>query len=85
MKYYHSDYKKPKCEYCDKEFRTPKQHQAHMNIHLGIRRPCHFCPFSAVESGNLVVHMKAKHPVEYAEFKAKKFSEPRTKVDQSAL
>lgn len=77
MKTNHVDTKKP-CPYCGKEFKTSFL-QRHVNTHLGVKKDCYFCPAQATDSGNLVKHLNQVHPVEYAEYKAKKFSGQQVK------
>lgn len=76
MRLYHSG-AKFQCTFCDKEFVLRKSHKEHMNMHLGIRIQCYFCPTQATNSANLVKHLRQVHPVEYAEYREKKFSERR--------
>lgn len=79
MKAFHSGMAGFKCTLCEKEFRLQKNYLEHMNVHLGVKKSCYFCPYQVTNSGNLVKHLNQVHPVEYAEYKARKFTAQRTK------
>lgn len=79
MKKFHSG-EKFQCHICDRVFTLQRVLQDHINTHLGVKKDCYFCPHQATASGNLVKHLNQTHPVEYAEYKAKRFSEQRIRV-----
>lgn len=68
-----------KCEVCGKEFKLRKTLKDHMNMHMGVKINCYFCPVQATNSGNLIKHLNQVHPAEYAEFKANRYAEQRVK------
>lgn len=68
-----------KCEFCPKEFKMQKTLKDHQNVHLGIKMKCYFCPVEPTNSSNLIKHLLQAHPVEYAEYKAKRYSEQKIK------
>lgn len=67
------------CEFCQKVFRMQKTLKEHVNVHLGIKVDCIFCPFKATNSSNIIKHYYQQHPVEYAEHRANRYSEKRVK------
>lgn len=60
------------CHVCDREFTSKDKMKVHLDIHLGIRYPCHFCAETYGASSNRLKHMQRKHPVEYENFKIHK-------------
>lgn len=79
MRAFHSGQTSFKCTICEKEFRLHKNYQEHMNVHLGVKKDCYFCAYQVTNSGNLVKHLLQVHPVEYAQYKERKFTERRIK------
>lgn len=68
-----------KCNTCGKEFKLRHSLRVHMDIHLGIKYDCYFCPNQATSIQNRIKHMKEKHLAEYLEFQEKRFTAVRVK------
>lgn len=58
-----------KCTICEKEFKNKDRLRMHMDIHLGIRYPCHFCLETYGNSSNRLKHMQRKHAADYEQYK----------------
>ncbi|XP_065086700.1 zinc finger protein 658B-like [Ochlerotatus camptorhynchus] len=60
------------CEVCGKMFKQPKHLKEHRAAHMGQQLyTCTVCGYGSNYNGNLYTHMKNRHPVEYAEAKAR--------------
>lgn len=64
--------RKLECEVCGKMFKLPKHLKEHRAAHMGQQLyTCTVCGYGSNYNGNLYTHMKNKHPVEYAEARAR--------------
>lgn len=56
------------CTVCQRPFTSREKLKVHMDIHLGIRYPCHFCSEHYGSTSNRQKHLQAKHPHEWSDF-----------------
>lgn len=57
------------CTVCGKKFTCRDHLQIHLNIHMGIRFTCHFCPEHYGAKRNRLKHMQTRHPEELANYR----------------